>query len=274
MADQSSISKIQHIILDECPDLIFHYAAINGTQYFYDIPSKVLEVNTQATFHLMSALRNVKVSIPEYYCKVIYASSSEVYGEPFSLPTKETDITYVDAEHVRDSYAVSKLIGEFYIKLFAQELGLDYINLRLFNVYGPRMIGTKYGQVIPEFIDRLSNGEYPLNIYGNGEHMRSFCYISDNIALTIDLALSSHYKATYNIGNNIEVSIAELGTLIMKKMGLDPKFVYLPERAGDHKRRCPDTSKLHHVLGNHVYIPLEAGIDLLLNNDHNRPQSE
>lgn len=264
LAQHDRIGEMARLILEERPELIFHYAAINGTQYFYDIPAQVLEVNMAATYHLMLALREVKRQAPDYSCKVIYASSSETYGEPFSLPTKESDITYVDVSHIRDSYAMAKLGGEFYVKLIAEELGFHYTVLRLFNVYGPRMVGTKYGQVIPEFIQRLSEGEYPLNIYGNGEHKRSFCYVSDNVRMTVDMALSDAGDGVYNIGNSHEISILELAELIMRKMGMEPAVHFLPERVGDHKRRCPDTAKLHRAIGVQSYMPFETGIDRML----------
>jgi len=264
MARHENIDRMARLLLEERPELIFHYAAINGTQYFYDIPSQVLEVNTAAVYHLMAALREVKRTAPDYRCRIIYASSSETYGEPFSLPSKETDVTYVNIEHIRDSYAAAKLAGEFYVKLFARELKLDYVILRLFNVYGPRMVGTKYGQVIPEFIQRLSDGEYPLNIYGSGEHMRSFCYVTDNVRMTADAALMETPNGVYNIGNSYEISIRYLAELIMKKMGMEPSFKFLPEREGDHKRRCPDTTKLHSIIGMQEYIELEEGVDLML----------
>ncbi len=264
LADESNITRMAEEIVKESPDLIFHYAAINGTQYFYDIPARVLEVNMQATYNLMRAIRVAKREKPELNCKIIYASSSEVYGEPFSLPSKETDVTWVNISHIRDSYAVAKLAGEFYVKLIAEELSLPYVILRLFNVYGTRMVGTKYGQVIPEFIQRLSEGEYPLNVYGNGEHMRSFCYVTDNVRMTVDIALSEKPSDIYNIGNSEEVSIRYLGELIMEKMGKEPAFNYLPERVGDHRRRCPDTSKLFSVIGGQELISLEEGVDIMI----------
>lgn len=265
MAKHENISKMAELLLNERPEYIFHYAAINGTQYFYDIPAQVLEVNANATYNLMLALREAKKHDEKFYTKIIYASSSEVYGEPFSLPSKETDVTYVVTSHTRDSYAAAKLIGEFYVKLISEEIGIDWITLRLFNVYGTRMVGTKYGQVIPEFIKRLSEGEYPLSVYGDGKHMRSFCYVTDNVNNTVDLALSTAKNEVYNIGNDHEVSIFDLGNLIMKKMGLEPCFNYLPERKGDHKRRCPDIRKIHSVIGARRYISLEEGIDKMLN---------
>lgn len=264
LAFEENVPQMTEMIVKEQPNLIFHYAAINGTQYFYDIPSKVLEVNTMATKNLMNAVRNAKKQVPDYKCKVIYASSSETYGEPFSIPSKETDVTYVNIDHIRDSYAAAKLIGEFFVKLIAEEMGMNYIILRLFNVYGPRMVGTKYGQVIPEFIQRLYEGEYPLKIYGKGEHKRSFCYVTDNVKMTVDAALIDCPNGVYNIGNTHEISIHELGSIIMKKLGKKPQFQYLPERVGDHKRRCPDINKLCQIIGERKCINLEQGIDLML----------
>ena len=264
LAEEKSVSQIAAILLKERPDFIYHYAAINGTQYFYEIPAKVLEVNINATYHLMQALRIERKKSYAFRQKIIYESSSEVYGDPVSIPSKETDTTYVTTSHIRDSYAASKLCGEFYVKLLSEQIGIEWIILRLFNVYGKRMIGTKYGQVIPEFIQRLKDGKYPLAVYGNGEHKRSFCYVTDNVEDTIDLSVSAVKNDIFNIGNNNEISILELGSLVMKKMGMIPQFEFLPEREGDHKRRCPDTSKLHSVIGKRSYITLNEGIERML----------
>lgn len=264
MAKVENIEQMAKLLVEEQPELIFHYAAINGTQYFYDIPSQVLEVNSMATYYLMRAVKQAKARKPEFTTKIIYASSSETYGEPFSIPSKETDVTYVNVDHIRDSYAAAKLIGEFYVKLMAEDVGIDWIIMRLFNVYGPRMVGTKYGQVIPEFIKRLKDGEYPLKVYGNGEHKRSFCYVTDNVKDTVKLAMSSNKNNIYNIGNADEISIKELGERIMTKMGMIPAFEFLPEREGDHKRRCPDTTRLKEAIGESRYLTLDEGLEKML----------
>ncbi len=260
----SSVDQIAEIIDEERPEWIFHYAAINGTQYFYDIPGKVLEVNSLTTYYLMKTVKIVKEKDHLFQTKIVYSSSSEVYGEPFHLPSCEQDITYVNVEHNRDSYAAAKLLGEFYVRLFSEEMGMEWLNLRFFNVYGPKMVGTKYGQVIPEFITRLKEGEYPLRIYGNGDHRRSFCYVDDNVRDTAALALKEGTRGVFNIGNPDEISIRELGSCIMEKMGKKPAFEFLPEREGDHKRRCPDTSRLQAVIGSYPYITLEQGLDRMI----------
>lgn len=267
MADEDNIPEMVDSLLDFRPDIIFHYAAINGTQYFYDAPAEVLETNVACTHNLMKALRRAKGICPDLHPKIVYASSSEVYGEPLHMPSRESDVTYVVVEHDRDSYAASKLVGEFYVKLISQELGLPWIALRLFNVYGPRMVGTKYGQVIPEFIHRLAEGEYPLKILGDGKHTRSFCYVDDNVNFTWDLALSHVENEVFNIGSDEEVTIEALARSIMDKMGIDPQFEFLPERVGDHKRRRPDTSKLNQAIGKRDYISLEDGLARMIASD-------
>lgn len=264
MADAANVDAMSDLLLEEKPGLIFHYAAINGTMYFYDMPAKVLETNANATYDLMLALRKACGIDSDYAPTVVYASSSEVYGEPLHLPSNEGDVTYVNIESVRDSYAAAKLIGEFYVRLMAEELGMPYYIMRLFNVYGPRMVGTKYGQVIPEFITRLKDGEYPLKIYGDGTQTRSFCYVTDNVKMTIDLAETEAESGVYNVGNPDEITIGELAKIIMSKLDLEPKLETSPALAGDHARRWPDVTKLLKVIGNRKLVGLSDGIDMMM----------
>jgi UDP-glucuronate decarboxylase len=263
LSDNSNIKEVEEIINIERPEIIYHYAAINGTQYFYDLPQMVLEKNTLMTLNLMQSISNVVIKDVKYKPKIVYASSSEVYGEPLNLPTNESDITYINVYENRDSYALSKLNGEFLIKLYSEKLNLKFLLYRLFNVYGPRMVGTKYGQVIPEFFNRLVEGEYPLKIYGDGSHKRSFCYIEDNVFISVEISLKAE-NDVINIGNPYEISINKLAEEIMIKMNLIPKVEFLTERSGDHKRRCPDISKIISYIGEYKFIDLNKGLDIIL----------
>jgi nucleoside-diphosphate-sugar epimerase len=264
LSKPENVGKVAKILAEEQPALIFHYAAINGTQYFYDIPCKVMEDNTLMTWVLMKALRLAKADLPDWKPRLIYASSSETYGEPLELPSKENGVTYVKIGNERDSYAASKIASEFFVKLGSQEAGTEWIILRLFNVYGPRMVGTKYGQVIPEFIKRLRDGENPLKIIGNGEQRRSFCFVSDNVRLTLDLAEGKTANDVFNVGNTEEISIKDLAEIIMKKLGKEPRFEFLPERKGDHLRRCPDITKLRAAVEVSGFLSLDKGLDIML----------
>ena len=247
-------------------DLIIHYAAINGTQFFYDKPQEVAKVNSIATYHLMESLLDNK-DILNSSLKLIFASTSETYGEPFNLPTNESDLTYFRINEDRDSYAVAKMMSEFYVRLYSKKIDLDFIILRIFNVYGPKMVGTKYGQVVPEFINRLKQGEYPLKLIGSGQQKRSFIYIEDHVNLTWKIIKSNAKNEIINLGNDEEISIIDLANNIMSSMGLEPSYETSEDRSGDHMRRQPDISKLLEIVGGYNFIDLETGLRKCLSND-------
>lgn len=264
LIESNAIDFTKDLILKYNPSLIVHYAAINGTQYFYDQPEKVAEVNSIATYNLMTALTKAVRINNLIKPLIVFASSSEVYGEPKTLPTQENSITYARISENRDSYAISKLMSEFYIKLYSQKLNLEWLIFRIFNVYGPRMVNTKYGQVIPEFIQRLREKEWPLKIIGNGSQTRSFIYIDDHIELSYKAIQHAKKNSIYNLGNPLEVRIDELAMLIMNQMNIKPNLEYVDSRSGDHKRRCPDISKLINQIGQYDFITIEDGIKKML----------
>ena len=256
--------EIYQLIALTKPDYIAHYAAINGTQYFYDFPQLVAETNSIGTYNLLLAIKKVKEKDANYKPLTIFASTSETYGEPFDIPSKETSVTYVRLEETRDSYAAAKLMSEFFVKLFSVGMQTDWMIFRIFNVYGPRMVGTKYGQVIPEFITRLRQGEYPLQIFGNGEHTRSFIYVNDHVDLAFKAINTAQRNEVYNLGNPEEISIKNLAEIIMQQMQLEPKFLFGEERSGDHKRRQPSIEKLLINIGPHPLLNIKEGVSLML----------
>jgi nucleoside-diphosphate-sugar epimerase len=267
LADISCKSTISKLLKENNDiDLIIHYAAINGTQFFYDKPQEVAKVNSIATYYLMESLLDNK-DILNSNLQLLFASTSETYGEPFNLPTNESDLTYFRINEDRDSYAVAKMMSEFYVRLYSKKIDLDFIILRIFNVYGPRMVGTKYGQVIPEFINRLKQGEYPLKFIGSGQQKRSFIYIEDHVNLTWKIIISNAKNEIINLGNDEEVSIIDLANSIMSSMGLKPSYETSDDRSGDHMRRQPDISKLLKIVGDYNFIDLETGLSRCLSND-------
>lgn len=263
-----SCKSIWSQLLKENQDivLIIHYAAINGTQFFYDKPQEVAKVNSIATYHLMESLLENQDSLNDNF-KLFFASTSETYGEPFNIPTSENDLTYFRINEDRDSYAVAKMMSEFYVRLYSSKIKLDYVIMRIFNVYGPKMVGTKYGQVIPEFISRLKNGEYPLKLIGNGQQKRSFIYIDDHIELTWRLIKSNIKNEVINLGNDQEIYIGDLAKNIMSLMDLEPRYEITEDRSGDHMRRRPDISKLLNVVGDYNFIELDSGLKKCIFND-------
>lgn len=244
--------KFSELVKKEKPELLFHYAAINGTKYFYDIPFQVINDNVRMTQNVLEACKNSSIK------KIIYASSSEIYGEPLEIPTPETHPILLNIHTNRDSYASSKAVNDFYVKLFAKEHGLDFLILRIFNTYGPHMDTSEYGQVIPEFINKIFKSEQ-FTIIGDGTQTRSFCYVSDHTRLVHKLT-ENVSNEIINVGNDKEIKIVDLARLIHKleNKEFDPK--YLPGREYDHKRRCPDITKLKKLINDHPKLTLEDGL--------------
>ena len=255
LSDSSNVDELKQIIADYKITTIYHLAAINGTLHFYDKSLFVLDQNIRITANLLNALNNSCVN------KIIYTSSSEVYGEPFQVPTPETHPILLNPEANRDSYASSKAICEFYIRLFCEQYKIEYFILRLFNLYGPRMDNTKYGQVVPEFIDKV-NADSAFSIIGDGTQTRSFCYIKDAINILLKFCLKSG-SGIFNVGRNQEITILKLAAQIHKILNAEFNPSFLPARPNDHQRRCPDITKLLNFIGEIKFTPLESGLELV-----------
>ncbi len=214
----TAASALKELLSSRAVTLVYHFAAVNGTQHFYDRPKLVLDWNTRITFAVMESLEGTPVE------KIIYASSSEVYGDPDVIPTPESHPIKLKASADRDSYAASKAIGDFIVRLFARDLGIDHLIARIFNTYGERMVNTQYGQVIPEFI-RKCRIEPKFEIIGNGLHTRSFCYVADTVERIVSLA-EKGTQPIYNVGHDAELSILDLARLIHALLGrpFEPVF--------------------------------------------------
>jgi len=244
--------KIKELVEKEQPDIVFHYAAINGTKHFYDIPFQVTNDNVLMTQNVLNACKHSTVE------KIIYASSSETYGEPQQVPTPETHPILLNIHTDRDSYASSKAICDFYTKLFAKEFKIKYLILRIFNTYGPHMDTSEYGQVIPEFIKKMFKDKQ-FTIIGDGKHTRSFCYVTDHTRLARKLAEKVSNEIV-NVGNDEETEINDLAKTMheLENKTFEPK--YLPGREYDHKRRQPDITKLKKLINDYPKISLKEGL--------------
>lgn len=235
-------------------DTVFHLAAINGTRYFYEIPHKVLEVNVKGTLNILEALLNSDVQ------RIIYASSSEVYGYPKYFPTDEShELVIQDPKNPRFSYAGSKLIGEILSLNYAHAYGFEAVILRPHNIYGQRM---GYEHVIPEFIKRLVLDE-EFTIQGKGETARSFCFISDCVEGFFLAAVTKNAtNQCFNIGNDEETRILDLAYMIASIAGKTIKPVSVPLPEGGTTRRQPDISKAKKVLGYEPEVSLKEGLEI------------
>ena len=189
----------------------------------------------------------------------VYASSSEVYGDPIVIPTPEDYVGCVSTTGSRSPYDEGKRFGDAITKAYERQYGLRNIIIRFFNTYGPRMRGGDfYGRVIDRFIEQAMHNE-PITVYGDGSQTRSFTYVSDTIDGVITAITKGKVGEIYNIGNDSETSIVDLAKLVrnLAKSASEIQFKDLPEN--DPKRRAADITKMR-KLGWEPKISLEEGI--------------
>ncbi len=190
-----------------------------------------------------------------YHCKVMLASTSEVYGKGFKVPFNEDDDCVMGpTSHSRWSYATSKAIDEFLGLAYYHQFGLPVVVMRFFNTVGPRQTG-RYGMVLPRFVRQALAGE-PITIYGDGEQSRCFGDVADVVDATVKLA--SHAEAigqVFNIGSTEEVTIRELAERVIAATSSQSKIIYVPYEEAyapgfeDMRRRVPDLGKIHRLIG-------------------------
>jgi len=188
-------------------DYVFHQAAVASVPQSIETPLVSNDVNVSGTLKVLLAARDNGVR------KVIYASSSSIYGDDTALPQKEDSLP-----GPQSPYAVSKLAGEYYCRVFQEVYGLPTVCLRYFNVYGPRCEpDSQYAAVIPRFISRVSRGEPPI-IYGDGEQTRDFVFVNDIVEANI-LAAQTDVSGIFNVGNGESITINQLAELVITFIG-------------------------------------------------------
>ena len=231
-------------------DYVFHQAAIPSVPRSIKDPAKTNEVNISGTLNVLIAAEQNRVK------KVVYASSSSVYGDTPVLPKEEGMIP-----NPLSPYAVSKLAGEYYCKVFNEIYGLKTASLRYFNVYGPKQDpSSEYAAVMPKFITRVLNGEPPI-IYGDGEQTRDFTFVKDVVSANI-LAAKSSETGIFNIGGGKRVSINELAETIIKASGTgtDPGLTHKAPRDGDVKHSLADIRRAESIIGYKPSYTLDDGL--------------
>ncbi|MBD50131.1 MAG: nucleoside-diphosphate sugar epimerase [Gemmatimonadetes bacterium] len=229
-------------------DVIVHLAAAVGVKLIVEHPVQTIETNVMGTEEILRvALRNK--------CRVLIASTSEVYGKGSKFPFAEEDDVLLGAtSKSRWAYAASKMVDEFLGLAYWREFGLDVVPFRLFNTIGPRQTG-QYGMVVPRFIRQALGGE-PITVYGDGSQRRCFCDVRDVVPAILGLAGHSDAPGrVYNIGGTEEVSIQELAERVVEMTGSDSQITKVPYSEAyapgfeDMERRVPDTERIHELLG-------------------------
>jgi dTDP-glucose 4,6-dehydratase len=231
-------------------DYVFHFASPASPPKYLKLGLETIAVNTQGTQNLINvALRNS--------ARLVFASTSEVYGDPLVSPQSEEYWGNVNPIGPRSVYDESKRLGETIVALHARNHDLRAGIVRIFNTYGPGM-NPHDGRVVSTFI-RQGISEEPFTIFGDGMQTRSFCFVDDLIEGVIAMAQSEEFGPV-NLGNPREISLVELGGIIANLCGIKPKFVTLPLPQDDPKHRKPDISRASNLLGWQPRVGLEEGI--------------
>lgn len=227
-------------------DVVFHEAAQPGIRYSIQNPKEVDELNVTGTLNVLKAALKNQVK------KVIWASSSSVYGYPKYLPFDEKHPT-----NPNSPYAESKLASEKNCLVFQEAYGLDVVSLRYFSVYGPRQ---RPDQVIRIFVSNALNGR-PITIYGDGKQTRDFTYIDDVVRATIRTAEVKTDETLINIGSGKRITINKLFKTITKLLGKEEmKPTYRKNYAGDFPHTLADITLARRILQYRPTVELERGI--------------
>lgn len=235
-------------------DEIYHLASPASPIHFEKMPLAVFPPNSIGTVKILRyALK--KLERDKHKVKVLFTSTSEVYGDPKEHPQKETYTGDVDTLSVRAVYDESKRFGEMVCGVFARR-GVDVRIARIFNTFGPNM--PKDGRVFTNFLDAIQK-KRSLIVHGNGMQTRSFMYISDCIKGLMLLMGKGKVGEAYNLGNPEEATIIELARLMMEYSKYDIDFTFGDARPNDPKRRLPDISKIRE-LGFEPQVSYKDGI--------------
>jgi UDP-glucose 4-epimerase len=235
-------------------DLVFHQAAIRITQCAED-PRLALEVLATGTFNVLEAAVQAGVK------KVVAASSASVYGLAEAFPTDEQHHPYNN----RTFYGAAKVFNEGLLRSFHDMYGLNYVALRYFNVYGPRMdIYGAYTEVLIRWMERITAGQAPL-IFGDGSQSMDFVYVEDIARANILAAKAPVTDEVFNVASGVETSLSELAQTLISIMGSTVQPVHGPERkVNPVPRRLADVSKARQLLGFEAQVPLAEGLRRLV----------
>ena len=257
----SKFSFLDLDVVSEIPDLgmkfdyIFHAASPASPPKYFEYPIETMMVNSIGTKNLLDlAIKNK--------ARVIFFSTSEVYGDPLEHPQRESYWGNVNPIGPRSIYDEAKRFGEALVAQYVREKKVNAGIIRIFNTYGPRL-DPHDGRVVSTFIRQAISGE-ALTVNGDGNQTRSFCYISDLIDGIFKMAESNEF-GPINLGNPNEMTLNELIKEISKLLSKNLDTTNLPELKDDPVRRKPDISLAKEKLGWEPKVSLTQGLQLLIN---------
>jgi len=249
--DCNNYKELKSVFEKNRIDFVFHYAATVGVKRTQEDPLRVLEdIEGIKNIFKLSHLYKIK--------KIVFASSSEVYGEPVELPEKEESVL-----NARIPYAQVKLIGESYAKAYWDSYKLPTVSLRFFNVYGPRQESSDYGFVVGIFMKQVIDGRNP-SVVNDGSMTRNFVYVKDNIMAAIKTLFTEKVNGeVLNIGTGQSITILQLAEKIIEISKRDLMITFIKPR-NDHEilHRKPDISKQMSLLEYQPTFSLNEGLEL------------
>jgi dTDP-glucose 4,6-dehydratase len=232
-------------------DVLYHLASPASPEKYMDLSMNTMEVNTSGTLSLLQF--GVRTG-----ARMVFASTSEIYGDPLVSPQSEDYFGNVNPIGPRSVYDEAKRFGETLVAFFQREHKVNAGIVRIFNTYGPNMDPFD-GRVVSTFIRQALNSE-PFTIFGDGTQTRSFCYIDD---LVRGLMIMATIKAPgpINLGNPRENTLLELAEMVTRIVGGSGELQLLPLPEDDPKQRNPDISRAKSILGWEPVVKLEDGIE-------------
>jgi UDP-glucose 4-epimerase len=250
--------------------IVIHLAAAVGVQLIIQDPVHTIRTNVMGTEAVLDAANR-------YGCKVLLASTSEVYGKGVKVPFDEEDDRLMGStSHNRWAYAASKTVDEFLGLAYHAQFGLPVVIMRLFNTIGPRQTG-RYGMVVPRFVRQALQGE-PLTIYGDGRQTRCFADVADVTGAIAQLAFHPQAPGqVFNIGSKEEISILELANKIITLAGSASVVQFIPYSEAyapgfdDMRRRAPSIEKISRLIGYAPKYSLETTLQRVIDYERQQP---
>lgn len=232
-------------------DQIFHLACPASPIHYQRNPVRTIRTAVEGTLNMLETAR-------ECNARILIASTSEVYGDPFVHPQPESYWGNVNPIGPRACYDEGKRCAEALATAYANQYGVEVRIARIFNTYGPRMHEND-GRVVSNFIVQALAGK-PLTLFGTGSQTRSFCYVSDLIEGFVRLMASEHGSDPVNLGNPRESSMLELAEMIKAMTGSQSEIAFMPLPVDDPVRRKPDIGRAQALLDWQPMVSLETGL--------------
>ena len=254
LLDHPSFELIRHDIVEPIlleVDWIFNMACPASPIHYQYNPVKTVKTSVMGAINMLGLAKRVRA-------RILQASTSEVYGDPKIHPQQESYWGSVNPIGLRSCYDEGKRVAETLMMDYHRQNQVDMKLVRIFNTYGPRM-HINDGRVVSNFIVAALKME-PLEIFGDGEQTRSFCYVSDLIDVILKMMNKDDFLGPVNIGNPGEFTIRELAEKILKLTGSRSKIQVRQERSDDPVRRRPDISLAREKLGWEPSVALEEGL--------------